>query len=54
LFGGWLGGLLGIRQTLVLTACGLLASSAVAAYSQLKRLKTLPASEFPEPESIGS
>jgi MFS family permease len=53
LFGGWLGGLLGIRQTLVLTACGLLASSACAAYSQLKRLKTLPASEFPEPESIG-
>jgi len=53
LFGGWLGGLLGIRQTLVLTACGLLASSAGAAYSQLKRLKTLPASELPEPESIG-
>jgi MFS family permease len=54
LFGGWLGGALGIRQTLVITACGLLASCLGAGYSQLKRLKALPESEFREvdPESV--
>lgn len=46
LFGGWLGGVIGIRQTLVVAAAGLLASCAGASYSQLKRLKMLPRSEL--------
>jgi MFS family permease len=46
LLGGWLGGIIGIRQTLVVAATGLLASCVVASYSQLRSLKKLPKSEF--------
>jgi MFS family permease len=42
LFGGWLGSVIGIRQTLVVSAAGLLASCLVASYSHLRHLKTLP------------
>jgi MFS family permease len=42
LFGGWLGGLIGIRWTLVIGAIGLLSSCLAACFSRLARLKTLP------------
>jgi MFS family permease len=42
LFGGWLGGLIGIRWTLVIGAIGLLSSCLAACFSHLARLKTLP------------
>ena len=42
LFGGTLGGMIGIRQTMVVSAIGLLASCLVGSYSHLGRLKTLP------------
>lgn len=45
LFGGWLGSIIGIRQTLVVAAAGLLVSCVGASYSQLKRLKSLPKGE---------
>jgi MFS family permease len=42
LFGGWLGGLIGIRSTLVVSAIGLLLSCAGTSFSHLMRLKSLP------------
>ena len=42
LFGGGLGSMIGIRQTMIVSAIGLLASCLVASYSHLRRLKTLP------------
>jgi len=40
-FGGWLGGLIGIRSTLIIGASGLLVSCLAACFSELVRLKTL-------------
>ena len=48
LFGGWLGSIIGIRQTLAVAATGLLVACLGAGYSQLKRLKSLPEGEIPE------
>ena len=42
LFGGWLGGTIGIRWTLVVGAIGLLLSCMVASFSHLRDLKALP------------
>ena len=42
LFGGWLGGTIGIRWTLVVGAIGLLLSCTVASFSHLRHLKALP------------
>lgn len=41
-FGGWLGGLIGIRSTLLIGAVGLLLSCLAACFSDLVRLKALP------------
>ena len=46
LFGGWLGSVIGIRQTLVVAAAGLLTSCLGASFSHLRRLKTLPKTTF--------
>jgi MFS family permease len=53
LFGGWLGGIIGIRQTLVVAASGLLVACVGATYSQLKRLKSLPIGETPD-QNLGA
>jgi MFS family permease len=42
LFGGWLGGTIGIRRTLVVGAIGLLLSCTLASFSHLRHLKALP------------
>ena len=42
LFGGWLGGTIGIRWTLVVGAIGLLLSCTLASFSHLRHLKALP------------
>jgi MFS family permease len=42
LFGGWLGGLIGIRSTLLIGAIGLLLSCFAACFSDLVRLKAFP------------
>ena len=41
LFGGWLGGCIGIRATLVLVACGWAGGCLLACFSPLRRLRTL-------------
>jgi predicted MFS family arabinose efflux permease len=41
LFGGWMGGIIGIRATLAVTALGLLVAAFLTAFTQLRELRSL-------------
>jgi MFS family permease len=45
LLAGYLGGVLGVRQTLFLAVCGILLTTTIAVFSPLRRLKEIPKGE---------